>query len=372
MSKVSKVLIVDDDKIACETLESLLKSDYYEIYITHSGKEAIDLSLIIKPDLILLDVMMPVMDGFETCQRIRENPDLSDIPIIMVTALDDRESKLRGIEVGADDYVSKPYDRLELRLRIKTITKLNRFRSIREEKDRIERLLQISPQGILILNQTGMVEHYNDKFRQLLGISSESLLLGKLFESFLPPEKRMLWKEKQAEIKQNQETTATFNTALLHASGFFLPVEIILGYFPNEDETSYQLNIRDLSYEKKIETDLSILMKAVHQSKIMLMIMDLDWKITFCNLTCYQSNGYSDKEMIEKPFVTFYPLELNQLLHNQMRELRKNKKEWKGLLSCVMKNGEILKENATISPLTDIAGFVTHFIKISEVEKDNL
>jgi len=250
VNQVSKVMIVDDDIISCETLESLLRSDYYEISITHSGKEAISLALQIQPDLILLDVMMPEMDGFETCQKIRENPNLSNIPIIMVTALDDRESKLRGIEAGADDYVSKPYDRLELRLRIKTITKLNRFRQLQEEKERIEKLLKISPHGILIINQKGIIQHYNDKFRQLLGTSTETSLFGNLFESYLPPDKRKDFEGKLSEIDQSADKTTLIKTTLLNASGFFLPVEVILAYFPNHHEKTYQLNVRDLSYEK--------------------------------------------------------------------------------------------------------------------------
>jgi len=110
-------------------------------------------------------------------------------------------------------------------------------------------------------------------------------------------------------------------------------------------------------------------MKAIQQSQIMFMIMDMNWNITFCNQKCYQNNGYTDKEMIEKPFTTFYPFELNQSFHNQIRELRRIKKEWTGVLSCVTKEGELMKEKASISPLKDTSGFVTHFIKISEIYK---
>jgi len=70
------------------------------------------------PDIILLDVMMPGMDGFETCQRLRADSLLAKVPIIMVTALNDQESRLRGIEVGADDFISKPYSKLELQVDI--------------------------------------------------------------------------------------------------------------------------------------------------------------------------------------------------------------------------------------------------------------
>jgi len=87
-----------------------------------------------------LDVMMPGMDGFEVCQRLRSSSLLAEVPVIMVTALDDKDSRLRGIEAGADEFVSKPFDRYELRMRIKTIIRLNRYRQLIEERANLERV----------------------------------------------------------------------------------------------------------------------------------------------------------------------------------------------------------------------------------------
>jgi signal transduction histidine kinase len=89
----------------------------------------------VKPDVILLDVMMPGMDGFETCRRIRATPELAEVPIILLTALDDRASLLQGIEAGADDFLSKPVDRYELTARIRTITRLNRFHILQQQRE---------------------------------------------------------------------------------------------------------------------------------------------------------------------------------------------------------------------------------------------
>jgi PAS domain S-box-containing protein len=367
VNQLSKILIVDDDKIACETLASLLVSDYYEIFITSSGEEALEQLEVVKPDLILLDVMMPIMDGFEVCQKVRMNPVFGNIPIIMVTALDDRESKLRGIEMGADDYISKPYDRLELRLRIKTITRLNRFRNLQQEKERFEKLLQISPHGIIVIDQKCIIENYNQKFYDLLGISTQTQLLGNHFESYIHPDKREQFREKLKELNQNQKNNVKLQSLLLAANGFFLPVEIVMGNFLGNTEGGYQLNVRDISYEKKLETELNIVMKAVQQSQIMFMIMDLEWKITFCNPQCLLKTGYKEPEIIGTKFTDHYPRGMNEYFHNQMKTLRKEKSEWKGDLFCLTKTGETLKERASISPLTDSSGYITHFIKISEI-----
>jgi DNA-binding response OmpR family regulator len=128
------ILIVDDDPISCETLEALLLGEGYHISYVYNGEEAIVQALRLEPDLILLDVMMPDMDGFEICRKLRVDPFVGEVPIIMITALDDRESLLRAIEAGADDFVTKPFDRFILKARVKSIIRLNRYRRLLLER----------------------------------------------------------------------------------------------------------------------------------------------------------------------------------------------------------------------------------------------
>ena len=132
-SSKSTVLVVDDTPAGRETLEALLFSDAYDLHFANDGIQALQAAATLRPDLILLDVMMPGIDGFEVCRRLRADPELTHIPVIMVTALDDRASRLQGIESGADDFVSKPFDSGELRARVRTITRLNRYRKMLEE-----------------------------------------------------------------------------------------------------------------------------------------------------------------------------------------------------------------------------------------------
>ena len=130
----SLILIVDDDPIAREGLEALLGRDNYRFIMAANGREAVEKTLAALPDLILLDVMMPEMDGYEVCRRIRGTPEVAEIPILILTALDDKDSLLRGLESGADDFLSKPVNRLELRARVATITRLNRYQRLLHER----------------------------------------------------------------------------------------------------------------------------------------------------------------------------------------------------------------------------------------------
>jgi diguanylate cyclase (GGDEF)-like protein len=137
MSERSLILVVDDEIISRSTVEILLTAEGYELIFAENGAEALVKAAELIPDLMLLDVMMPGMNGFEVCQQLRANPRTTKLPVVMITALDDRESRLRGLEVGADDFMSKPFDRAELRARIRTITRLNRYRRLVETEEKL-------------------------------------------------------------------------------------------------------------------------------------------------------------------------------------------------------------------------------------------
>lgn len=137
MSSKPIVLIIDDERIVRDTLDALLSEDY-QLHFAENGMEGLTLAMQTEPDVILLDVMMPKLDGYEVCRQIRATDLLAEIPIIMITSLDDRDSRLRGLRVGVDDFLAKPFDSMELLARIQTITRLNRYRHIVEQRSQLE------------------------------------------------------------------------------------------------------------------------------------------------------------------------------------------------------------------------------------------
>src|SRR5262245_61460190 len=145
----SLILIVDDAPYARDTLASLLTLPDYELAFAGNGQEAIAVAERLMPDLVLLDVMMPGMSGFDVCRAMRKHPQLADVPIILVTALDDRESRLEGLDAGADDFVTKPIDRAELRVRVRTVTRLNRYRRLLNQRLRFEWVVEHADDGYL-------------------------------------------------------------------------------------------------------------------------------------------------------------------------------------------------------------------------------
>ena len=134
------ILVIDDDLVNRVTLDAHLAAVECNLLYAESGAIALDILNRTVVDLVLLDVLMPEMDGFEVCSRIRSTPELAEIPVIMVTALDDRTSRMKGIEVGADDFLNKPIDYEELRARVRSILRLNRYRRILEERKEVDRM----------------------------------------------------------------------------------------------------------------------------------------------------------------------------------------------------------------------------------------
>ncbi len=125
-----KILVVDDEVSLQETVAYSLKKEGYNVEIAGDGNQGLELARSSKPDLIILDVMLPGMDGFEVCRTLRHE---TNIPVLMLTARDDEIDRVVGLEVGADDYLAKPFSMRELIARVKAL--LRRVRLMREEAD---------------------------------------------------------------------------------------------------------------------------------------------------------------------------------------------------------------------------------------------
>lgn len=132
MSK--KVLVVDDEKLIVKGIRFSLEQDGMEVDCAYDGEEALRLARENRYDIILLDVMLPKIDGFEVCQQIRE---YSDVPIIMLTAKGEDMDKILGLEYGADDYITKPFNILEVKARIKAIMRRTGKKKDKEDNDKV-------------------------------------------------------------------------------------------------------------------------------------------------------------------------------------------------------------------------------------------
>ena len=158
----ARVLVVDDILANVKLLEARLSAEYFDVLTAYSGQEALDICARERVDVVLLDVMMPGMDGFEVCRRLKANPRTHHVPVIMVTALDQPSDRLQGLECGADDFLTKPVDDIALVTRVKNLARLKMLND--------EMLLRASTS-----RQMGMAE--NDALEKALSGKSGRILV---------------------------------------------------------------------------------------------------------------------------------------------------------------------------------------------------
>ena len=137
MSTKKLVLVVDDEEGNLRVLQAMLGAEGHRVATARDGDEALAAAAAEPPDLVLLDVMMPGMDGFEVARRLKAAPASRHVPIVLVTALDDRESRLEGLRAGAEDFLSKPVDRAELTVRVRNLLRLKEFNDFLADHNRI-------------------------------------------------------------------------------------------------------------------------------------------------------------------------------------------------------------------------------------------
>jgi len=135
----ARILVVDDTPLNVKLLADLLRAQGYDVLTAASGREALAIVEKEDLDLVLLDVVMPEMSGYEVCRKIRANPGTGILPVVMVTALDPGEERIKGIEAGADDFLTKPINQPELLARVRSLL---RIRALYEELGEMNRTLE--------------------------------------------------------------------------------------------------------------------------------------------------------------------------------------------------------------------------------------
>jgi len=178
MEKIYKILCVDDEDFNLDLLETILSPLGYEVLPAQSGKAALETLASRHVDLVLLDINMPEMDGYEVCGKIKSDPQTRHIPVIMITSLDSRDNKLRSIEAGADEFLGKPLDQSELLLRVKNILAARDYEdtftylihalartSEANDMDTGNHILRVGEYSAIIARELGMPEKFIETIR---------------------------------------------------------------------------------------------------------------------------------------------------------------------------------------------------------------
>jgi CheY-like chemotaxis protein len=238
---------VDDAPINIEILHGLLRSEY-QLSAATSGAEALELACSVnKPDLILLDITMPGMDGYEVCRRLKSNKETERIPVIFVTALAEATDETHGFSLGAVDYITKPVNSAKLLARVKTHLKLNKA------QDELEKQNEILRENLELREDIERITHHDLRNQLLCAISYPTMLMKQ--ENITLKQRQMLRSIKNAALKINQILNGSLNLYKMEKNIYKLEpidIDIILVLHQIKNEASALLHVNSSSINVQI------------------------------------------------------------------------------------------------------------------------
>ncbi|MDG4553349.1 MAG: diguanylate cyclase [Candidatus Competibacter sp.] len=353
------VLIVDDDDSQRLLVGASLRQGGFSIVEAASGEQALEVFRQHPPDLVLLDVVMPGMDGFATCAALRGLARGRNLPIVMVTGLDDAESIEQAYQAGATDFITKPIQWLILYQRVRYILRANRvLRDLQESEERFRTLINAAGSVILVLDRQGKVVECNPAAERLFPLRRGEPL-GENFTGALLATGD--WGALLGETKNFESTLRALDgndhILLWNLSGF-ADAE---GAF-----TGLVMVGQDVTARRQAEENMRKLSYVVEQSPISILITDIRGNIEYVNPKFSEVSGYRLEEIQGKNPYFLQTSTLNAEEYQRMQHLVSNGNVWWGELCSRRKDGDLFWESAHISAIRNPQGVVTHFIWLRE------
>ena len=229
--RVAAILIVDDAPANLELLRKLMSEQGYQVYVALSGERALAIAQRAQPDLILLDVVMPDMDGFETCHQLKQNPLTQRIPVIFMSARSDTDDVVAGFDIGAVDYIAKPLRMPEVCARVRAQLQIRSNSDTQEEQaERLRTIVNHMAEGLLIIEADGRIQYTNPACDHYLGYR-ENELAGRSIAELLSPMVTQEYLDYFAMHAANPDTAHNHGTrevAIRHRAGHALSMDLTL------------------------------------------------------------------------------------------------------------------------------------------------
>jgi diguanylate cyclase (GGDEF)-like protein/PAS domain S-box-containing protein len=372
-SRRARILAIDDTPANLLTLGAALESEY-ELQIATSGTAGIALARNNPPDLILLDVMMPDVDGFETFRRLASTPVLKDIPVIFVTAMDHLESEVTGLQLGAADYITKPIRIPIARQRIRNLLEREQLRQeVQLQRDQLRKLVvavEQSPASVVVTNLDACLEYVNQRFTDVTGYSTDEVI-GRN-QRFLQSGRTSsaTYRDMWAALRAGQVWKGEFINRRKNGEIYWEESQIAPIRDANGMVTHYVGVKTDITERKRSEEQLRLAASVFIHAREGIMITDANGLIIDVNQAFSSITGYSRDDVLGQN-----PRILRSNRHDQSfyaslwRDLHAND-FWSGEIWNNRKSGDAYPEHLTISVVRDDRGtpcqFVALFSDISE------
>lgn len=329
-----RILVADDEPMNVELLHAYLIADY-DIIPAYNGSDALELVVKEKPDLVLLDVMMPGLNGYEVCEKIKRSSETQFIPVVMVTALSSREDRLKGIESRADDFLTKPVDRLELKMRVMSLLRIKSLHDkVIFERDQAQNYLDIAGVMILVLDRDQKVTLVNKRATDILGCEKADITGINWFDTFVPEPYRYDARQHYFKALNSEKGSLHYYEGLLVSKD---GKEKIVSWYskPVIDKHGNHIGVlssgEDITQRKRMEESLQERTVAVESSRDGIAILDKEGKYAYLNDAYARTWGYSSPhELIGRSWQVLYDEpEIMKLKKELVPELA-DKGVWRG------------------------------------------
>jgi len=259
MNKTTRILVVDDDRKILRLFSEMLRVHGYEVSEAGTGRRGLEMTRQKRPDLLLLDVAMPGLDGVEVCRRIKADPLLADVFVVLLSGrATSSAERVIGLEAGADDYIAKPVDSAEFLARIRTIVRLrDTTAALRASERHYRSLVDILPDGVGMIDLDGRVADANPQAVAMLGFADREELLRKSVLDLIQPEDHERFKANMASaletgVMRNEEYT------MIRKAGQRFAVELSAAVSANAEGRPLGLVMvaRDITEHKRAEEEL--------------------------------------------------------------------------------------------------------------------
>ncbi|CAN1209090.1 response regulator [Tumidithrix helvetica PCC 7403] len=418
----ASILVVDDNPTNLGVLYDALTDAGYEVRVEIDGQNAIQQTQQNPPDLILLDVMMPEIDGFEVCRQLKTSPSTQTIPVIFMTALGDLKDKVTGLGLGAVDYITKPFQEEELLARVQLHMQLSHLsktlaaqnlqlrsltaeleqrvmertgelseslhelqvmqplledansqlkeyaRTLAQKEEMLRLTIENAPIGILTVGFEGRFLSVNQAFCQMLGYDEDELLQKNLFE-IAPPSERSENLAELESLRNREVSNIQIEKRYLRKDGKTIDAIVRSALVCNSDRLPLclVLEVEDVTERKQIEETLRLQKRAIAASHNGVVIIDTrlpDLPTIYVNPAFERITGYSSAEILGRNCRFLQGSDRNQSGLNELRKALKERRDCTVSLRNYRKDGSLFWNELSISPIYDDLSNLTHYIGI--------
>ncbi len=362
----STILIVDDNNTNLLLLDSTLRKAGYHVETASNGMEALEKARHCTPDLIVLDILMPDMDGYAVCREYKTDTRLKNVPVLFLSGMTETRDMVRGFECGGDDFISKPFKREEVLTRIKAHLEASRYRNLLEDRNTVlaakhRNAFEQAAVGMAYVHPDSCrIIDVNQRLCDMLGYTREELLATCLTALHHPDDDRLLYEKLVGPVSTKRRFLRKDGRVMWSR----LTASLVICEM--EAQTDCLVVIDDITERHHAEEELRKLSEAVEQSPMYIVITDVNGQIEYVNPAFSRVTGYSAQEVLGKNPRILKSGDTPLSVYQDLWQTLMSGRTWRGTFKNRKKDGSVFWERTVISPSRNPDSVITHLVAVKE------